>query len=565
LSIDPRPARHLGALAWLGLLAAACVMILGGLGQTDLWDPDEPRIAQVTEEMRSGRHGASGWVLLHLNREPYTEKPPLYYWLVSLASAGEERVDAVAARLPSALAGIACVILGAAFGARLLGARAGLLGAMLLLSTWEFVYLARRAQFDVLLALLETLALVGFWRADRGIGSRGWNAALFHGAMGLAVLTKGPVGLLIPMLVAATWLAWEGRLREMRRAVPLWGLVLSLGPGLAWLGVSAALAPEGFLGETVGTNLLGRFFGGTSHERPFYYYLYKFPTENLPWSLLWPLVAVVGWRRIFGPGADAERRRSWRFLLAWVGASFVFFSLSSGKRGLYLLPAFPAAALLLADALLATVEARGRVPTWLGRAAAGLGALFVLAGVGVAAWPIEKADVPWTFAAAVIAAVGGAALAWRALAHAAPALRLGAIAVGAAGIELAAFTLLFPAIDAEKSLRPFGRAVASLTAPEEPVGLVGSAQKTGTFAYYTRRRIVPLDTPAQVRSFVEGGGRILITEREDLERLEPAGPVVLRAAEGGDEDHFVAASPRDGGPGATSGGGSASHPSESPP
>jgi len=560
VSLEPRPARRLGALAGLGLLAAACVMILGGIGQTDLWDPDEPRIAQVTEEMRSGRHGPAGWVLLHLNREPYTEKPPLYYWLVSLASAGEEGVDAVAARLPSALAGIACVLLAAAFGARLLGARAGLLGGALLLTTWEFVYLARRAQFDVLLALLETLALVGFWRADRGLGSRGWNAALFHGAMGLAVLTKGPVGFLIPMLVTATWLTWEGRLRQMRRAVPLWGLALSLGPGLAWLGASAALAPEGFLGETVGTNLLGRFFAGTSHERPFYYYVYQLPMENLPWSLLWPLVAGVGWRRIFGPGADPERRRSWRFLLAWVGASFVFFSLSSGKRGLYLLPAFPAAALLLADALISELDARGRVPDWLGRGAAALGGLFVVAGIGVAAWPIENADVPWTFAAAVIAAVGGAALAWRALAHAAPALRLGAIAAGAAGIELAAFTVLFPALDAEKSLRPFGQAVASLTAREEPVGLVGNAQKTGTFAYYTQRRIVPLDTPAQVRSFVEGGGRLLITEREDLERLAPAGPVVLRAAEGSDEDHFVAASPRDAAPGATPGGGSASHP-----
>jgi len=542
--LDPRPARRLGAGAWIGLLAAAVVMILGGLGQTDLWDPDEPRIAHVTEEMRSGRHGASGWVLLHLNREPYTEKPPLYYWLVSLASAGQERVDAVAARLPSALAGIACVALAAAFGARLLGARAGLLGAALLLTTWEFVYLARRAQFDVVLALLETLALVGLWRADRGLGRRSRNAALFHGAMGLAVLTKGPVGFLVPMLVGTAWLAWEGRLREMRRVLPGWGFLLSLGPGLAWLGASTALAPEGFLGETVGTNLLGRFFAGTSHERPFYYYLYQFPMENLPWSLLWPLVAWVGWRGVFGPGADPERRRSWRFLLAWVGASFVFFSLSSGKRGLYLLPAFPAAALLLADALLAELDARGRVPAWLGRAAAGLGALFVLAGVGVAAWPIENAEVPWTFAAAVIAAVGGAAAAWRFLAHAAPALRLGAIAAGAAGIELAAFTVLFPAIDAEKSLRPFGRAVASLTAPEEPVGLVGDAQKTGTFAYYTERRIVPLDTPAQVRGFVERGGRILITERDNLDRLEPVGPVVLRAAEGSDEAHFVAASPR---------------------
>ncbi len=529
------------------------LLLLPGLGMIDLWEPDEPRIAQVAEELRASEHGASGLVLLRLNGEPYTQKPPLYYWIAAALGAPGGRVAEVPARLPSALAGLALVVLVLVAGPRWVDPRGAVWGAALLLTVREFPHLARRAQFDVLLALFETAALVAFWRLDRGIGQRGRNLALMHGAMGLAVLTKGPVGLLIPLLVVAAYLLAERRLREIGRVLPLWGFALSAGPALLWLAGAVALAPAGFLGEAVGENVLGRFLSGTSHERPFYYYLYQFPVDFLPWTLLWPLVVWAGRHRVFTAGANAERRRGWRFLLAWIGASLVFFSLSAGKRGLYLLPAFPAAALLCGDALALALAERHAVPHWASRVAAVLAGALVLAGLGAGA-ALVVGDLPVAtapaagFAAAVVASAVTAALAWRALQRrgATPAA-YAACAVGVVfAVEAASFFLLYPAMDPEKSPRPVALAAAAHTPPDQPIGLVGDRPKLPGFAYYGLRRIVHLDTSDDVRDFLADGGRTLLVRRHKLERIEAVTPVEIHAAEREGRRQFVVVSPRAG-------------------
>jgi 4-amino-4-deoxy-L-arabinose transferase-like glycosyltransferase len=522
-----------------GLLAAlAALVLLPGLGRLDLWEPDEPRIAQVADELLSFEHGRAGLVLLHLNGEPYTEKPPLYYWLAAALAAPEGRVGELPARLPSALAGIAAVALTAAFGARLVGARTGVLGAALLLTSWEFAWLARRAQFDVVLTLLETLALLGFWRLDRGHGGRAANAALMHGAMGLAVLTKGPVGVMVPLLVAAAWLAWERRLRDLRRALPLPALALSLGPGLLWLAAAVAAAPAGFLSDAVGENVFGRFFSGTSHERPFFYYLYQLPVDALPWTLLWPAVWLAARRQVFAPGADGDRRSAWRFLLAWVGASLAFFSLSSGKRGLYLLPAFPALALLVADAV--GLLAAGGLPRWIARVAAAVAAAAALGAVALAiAGAAGEVAVPVGFAAAVALAVAAAALAWRRLRE--PGQRVAVLVAAVLAIELAAFHALLPAQEADKSPRPIAEAVAAATRPDERVGLVGDAQKLAGIAYYGRRRVATLDTADEVRAFLAGGGRVFVGRSRKFDRVaEVTAYDVLATLRGEDREWIVA-------------------------
>ena len=114
------------------LLLGAALLLLAGLGRVGAWAPDEPRYLQVAEEMRSLRHGRAGLVLPHLNDRPYDQKPPLYFWLAALAGGPGGRVSETAARLPSALAGLACVALTLSLGTRLFGGRAGVLGALAL-------------------------------------------------------------------------------------------------------------------------------------------------------------------------------------------------------------------------------------------------------------------------------------------------------------------------------------------------------------------------------------------------------------------------------------------------
>jgi 4-amino-4-deoxy-L-arabinose transferase-like glycosyltransferase len=514
------------------VLAAAAVLLFSGLGATDLWAPDEPRYAAVAEELRSFRHGAPGLALLHLNGEAYTQKPPLYFWAAALLGAPGGRVTEAAARLPSALCGLASVWLLVWFGSRLLGPRSGALAGALLLTAFEFAHRARRAQLDVMLTLLELIALAAFWRLQSGSPRRARDLAAMHGALGLAVLTKGPVGLVVPLLAIALVLAQERRWKELRGLLPPWALALSLGPGIAWIAIALAFAPAGTFEEAVVANLFGRFFAGTSHARPFFYFFYQFPVNFLPWTLLWPLAGWFATRRVFGRDGDPERRRAWRFLLTWVGVSFAFFSISSGKRGLYMLPAFPAAALLCADAVAATLTEGRDLPRWLGRAlAAAALAIPALALAASLRGEISGVAVPASFAAALAASSGLAVLAWR-LAGRSPLpglARFGVAAAAVLALELATFALAFPALDPEKSPRPIADSAAALTAPGEAIGLASKAAFLGGLVYYADRPVALLKDPEAVGDFIRAGGRVIVVSEAELPRIAKLSPVAIRA------------------------------------
>jgi 4-amino-4-deoxy-L-arabinose transferase-like glycosyltransferase len=467
----------------VALLLAVGLLYGLGLGARDLWAPDEPRYGAIAEELRSFRHGTSGLALLHLNDAPYTQKPPLYFWLAALAGLPFGRVDELAARLPSALAGVGCVGLTAWLGRWLLGhAGASLLAAGLLATSFRFAWSARRVQLDVLLTFFELLAIALFlWLELRRGGierARMHPAALagLHGALGAAALVKGPVGWL-PLLVFAGYLAWEGRLRAFRSLVPPWAWLLSVAPVAVWITTAVALAPAGFADRAVGENLIGRFFEGTSHARPFYYYAYQLPIDFLPWSLLLPfaLPVVWHWARSRPPTSSPEipstrpaplapsRRMAARFLLAWIGLPLVFFTLSAGKRGLYLLPVFPALALVAAAVV---VEGAAR-PEW----------------------------------------------SWKGL----PLAPLARILVVVALLESAIFLGVLPRLHAEKSPRPIAEAAAAGLEPSQAIGVYALRPLEGGITYYSGRSVVSLQTPDQLDRFLEAGGQRVILRTRHLE------------------------------------------------
>jgi len=535
---DDSPQQRNDASGRLGfaVVVGAAVLLFAGLGRLDLWAPDEPRYAAVAEELRSLRHGAAGLAMLHLNDAPYTQKPPLYFWSAALLGSSGGRVTELAARLPSALCGLLCVALLVRFGTRgiaRLGPATGALAGLLLVTAFEFAHRARRAQLDVMLTLFELIALLTFWRLQQGPQPRARDIVLLHAALGLAVLTKGPVGILVPLLVITTVLLLERRTRLLRELVPPWSLALSLGPGLVWIATTLALAPAGTFAEAITENLFGRFFTGTSHARPFTYYILQFPVNFLPWTLLWPLVGWFAWNRVFVADADPQRRRRWRFLLAWVAVSFVFFSLSAGKRGLYLLPVFPAAALLCAETLTGVFPAGRDVPGWLGRWLMGLAIALPTAALA-ASTPIgtDLAGVmlpaSYGFGLALIAVA--AAFAWRPSGRTrAPGLtRVMVVSFGVLLFELATFTLAFPALEPEKSPRPIASRAAELTAPDEPVGLAFKRTLLGGLRYYGKRPIRVLDDSEAVGAFLAAGGRVIVVPEEHLARIADVAPVEIR-------------------------------------
>ncbi|HKQ98652.1 MAG TPA: phospholipid carrier-dependent glycosyltransferase, partial [Candidatus Polarisedimenticolia bacterium] len=145
----------------LAVVAAALLLLVPGLGTRDLWDPDEPRTALVTRDLAEGGR----WAVPTLDGRPWLEKPPLYYWLATAAGGAVGQVDALAVRIPANLAAILTAVTVFYFGRSLWGRRAGLLAALVLLTTEDFLIEARWARPDMLLGLLMTAAAFAAWRA----------------------------------------------------------------------------------------------------------------------------------------------------------------------------------------------------------------------------------------------------------------------------------------------------------------------------------------------------------------------------------------------------------------
>ncbi len=504
------------------VVAAAAMLLLPGLRAPDLWAPDEPRYAQVAEELRAG---SGHRVLLHLDGEPYAQKPPLYFWLAALAGAPGGRVTERAARLPSALAGVATVALTLALGTSLLGRRSGVLAAALLLTLPAFARLARRAQLDVLLALLELAALAAYARGSRLPALRRRDLAWLHGALGLAVLAKGPVGALVPLFALAGHRVWERRPRGLRALAPPAFLLLSFGPAAVWLAVAAAAAPPGFLADAVGQNLFGRFFLGTSHARPATYYLGQLPIDFLPWTLLWPALLAVG-RRVFAePGSP--RASAWRLLVCWVGAALLFLSLSSGKRGLYLIPIFPALALLCGDAVGELLPARGRAPRW-ERGLSGLLLAAVLAGAALLPATLARHGLSAPGASAALVAAASAALALRFLLRRRPRAAFAATLGLVWAAELVAAFRVLPALDPQKSPRPVAAAAAAQAAPGAEIA-TSRRSLVGALRYYGGHRVRVVESEPEVRAFLAEGGRVLVLPANRLGLVSRQIPVEVRA------------------------------------
>jgi hypothetical protein len=249
-----------------------------------------------------------------------------------------------------------------------------------------------------------------------------------------------------------------------------------------------------------------------------------------------------------------------------VAVSLVFFSLSSGKRGLYLLPAFPAMALICADSLLRHLSGRSRLPRPLAAGAAVMALLLAAVGLeallaGLTGFAIALPD-HWLgtissplltgFGGAVVAALAGGCAAWIALArNRAPVIFFPGVAIAAAlAVELSVFLLLYPALQPITSPRPIALSAASITEPGDPIGLVGDRAMIGGLAYYGNRRVAPLSTPEGIRRFVDDGGKAIVVKTRKVDRVEEVTPfeIVSRSRTGRRE--VLVVTPRRGPPAA---------------
>ena len=316
------------------IVAIAAAIFFFHLGSFGLWEPDEARYAEIAREVL---HGGNA-IVPHLNYVAYVEKPPLLIWLMTL-SFQLFGISEFAARLPIAMSAIAGVVATYIFTLRAFGRRHAFLACAILATTPLYAVMAQVITTDMLLTALVTIATFAFYLHWKEGGRWCWVAYV---AMGLGVMTKGPVGAALPILTILIFLGWNRELGgAIRRFHAIAGLALTILIAAPWFVTMTIREPGFFDFYFVGEHLRRVFDADYSHAEAVYFYLPVLALGLLPWSLLVPLLT---WR-------SAARNPARRFCVVAAGVTIVAFSCASAKLIPYVLPAVLPLAVLIADGL----------------------------------------------------------------------------------------------------------------------------------------------------------------------------------------------------------------------
>ena len=488
-------ARRWGPELMLALLAGT--VFLGFLGSVDLWGKREQRASAEAIDTIDHHH----WLVAQIQGRPRLEKPPLPRWTIATlitltGSRGEWMV-----RLPAALSALGMVALVYLLGTRLGGRPVGLASGLALCSMGFFISEMRQSGNDGPLAFFTTLALYAAWRrlhgqgtavADdpAGAGGRGWSL-LFHTALGLGFLCKGPIVVLLAAITLVPYLVCVRRLGTgLRRLADGWGLAIFLVLALSWPVPVLLHDPTAWkiwmleMGQKVGTL-------GIAH-RPRSPLATDWPWMTVPWVVVATMAAIVPFLRVRG----AEYRPRVWFPWCWAVGNLLMFCAWTVAKPSYFLPCLPAAAILVGlEWVRLTRDARRNGPD--GRLArqvlqghwvilfAGAVALPVVAHQQAPAWQVWASLFALVLAAAVVAS----AWAWHRGADAGALAPLtAALAVGV----LVVYGALAPLENDRRGHRELAAAIDRALPPEARTVMFFHELDEGLWFYLHDRELVPV-------------------------------------------------------------------------
>ncbi len=558
------------------VLAAALVMFFTGLGATRLWDEDEGFFAATAAEM----HHRNDWIVPWYNGEVFAHKPPLMYWFMRLGFyvCGENEWGV---RIGSAIFGTAAALLTHWVGVRLLGQRVGLLAGLAMASCIMFGVVSRASTADAYLVFFMTLVIAAYvrgipaFREDPQNGHAGnvpdeegtlahWLPATWAGfvamyaAMGLAVLVKGPIGILLPGTAIglfvlwqlthteATWGGWLSRFtlsipRVFWAMRPLTAIATVVVVSGWWFAAVEVRTGGGFIGEFLGFHNIQRFLAPMEqHSGPIIYYIPVIYIGFFPWSLFIIPSAVTLRSRLkqtAGSSTPAREQAAWRLVLCWFSVIFVFFSIAQTKLPNYTLPCYPPLALMVA----------GFASRWLSEPSVNLRiwsrlafGSFIAVGVGflvlvpiVSLWQYDGApllvqaelhpDIArnlWPVALIGLPALIGGLLCWRFSERGQPVLLMRTFAVTAVVFCLGVLGGAATYIDQYQSSESLANAFRSrITSDGDKVA--SYYLNSPSLIYYAGQPVTAVTSPEEINRHLAQPGSFLFTSDEDWEKLSP--------------------------------------------
>ena len=494
------------------LVLLSSITFLAGLGRPAIGDSDEAFYAEAGREMVE----LGDWLTPHYNYEFRFQKPILFYWLVA-GSFSTLGVGEAQARLWAGLAGMGLALVTFVIGRRSYDEATGLLAGAIVATAFGYFSIGRLALPDLPLAFFITLgilaALAGTVDEDEHAGR--W-LLLAGFALGCAFLTKGPVGVVVPVVVIGP--IWALERRRLR---------LSVSHAAAALLVAAMVAFPWYVAMTLvhGRAYLDSFFLGDNLERfattrfndprPLWFYLPITVGGMLPWTPL-ALAAIPPIAR----WAKTRRQLATRTLrmLVWAFLPLAFFTASIGKQPRYILPILPPLAVLLAETIMTRVRARsGRDPLLQGTAAI---VAALLAGLAFLLYRARHlvVMVPTVFIFAAIVAIGIAALIMLAAALA-PRARVVPAAVAIAGALMLAGLQYGLSPGGRDPVQDMATLVTANRTLQEPIATYRVFVRN--LVFYTGIKQTDLRSDQQVVDYLHSPDRVLcVIDEKNLRRLE---------------------------------------------
>jgi 4-amino-4-deoxy-L-arabinose transferase-like glycosyltransferase len=471
------------------------------LGAMALWDQDEGMHAATSREMVE----TGDWITTRFNGENFYDKPVFYNWFVS-ASFVAFGFTEFAARLPSALFGLATVLFTFWIGRSMFNRTVGLLAGAVLATSIVFIVLSRIVLHDIALTATMTLAFGALYCASEDESRRSKWWLVFYAAMALAVLAKGPVGAVLPGGVGGVYALVTRRPRLILDLLPRpLELIVFLVVAAPWY-VTMSLLHDDYFRLFILEKNFGSFLGvgDPSHAEPFHYFFWVIFGVFFPWSVFLPMALLHG---VIAP--ERRDRRPLVFLLLWFVIVLLFFSVATSKLASYIVPLAPAAALLIGyvwhDLLTAPYKElrRGFMMSWVPLVlimVGGLVALFVLElpdavtklGLtpAIIAWPAGLAAGGTTIGFVMFLMRRSSASFWW-------------IVVSTILVTTALFGYIGPKLDGANSTKVVIGAIDERLPEGEPIPMIYKVIGLGdTALFYTNRKAVILKKPAQIDAYL---------------------------------------------------------------
>lgn len=506
------------ARGWRGYVLIGLIALVSaqfGAGRLPVIDRDEARFAQATRQMIE----TGDYVRIRLQEDERNKKPIGIHWLQAVSVQALEpvtgRLNAIwPYRLPSALGAVLAALAALWAGSALLQPRAAFIGAGLFAASMLLGFEGMIAKTDAMLAGVTTLAMATLAQLYAGAKRPRLIALVFWAALGAGVLVKGPV---TPMAAGLTLLAlwlWEQRARWMAPLAWWPGPVLAALMVTPWM-IAIGLATEGrFFTEAVGGDLAPKLVGGQEgHAGLPGFHLLLLPFLIFPVTYVLPAAGRLAFEALRAPRAD-EAHKGMRFLIAWALPTFLAFELLPTKLPHYVLPAYPAIALLGGAGLMQVRKWRTAHPAGVvmfavaGAVFVGLMAASATFMIGDAGADQRRATTAGLIGALILAgAIAGLILLRR------PTLRAATLAACALLISFSLRERLLP--DA-RTLLVSNEAAAALARerltprPDRPLWSVGYAEPSIVFSTATATRLA---SPEEAGAGASPGDAMIVEGR----------------------------------------------------